>query len=63
MLWVKDMKRAQVSVEVPTGTTAAQLNVKLLNALERQDMRKEQTKIDESFHDHKFNNVLKGQSQ
>ena len=63
MLWVKDMVRAQQPVEFPNGTTAAELNALLDEALLRHERRKEQKKVGEALYNHKFNNKLKLQAQ
>ena len=63
MLWVKDRVRAQVPVEFPDGSTAAELRTALNEAQERQQRRKEQKKVGESYLNHSFNNKLKSQSQ
>merc|ERR1712070_690928 len=62
-LWGKDRIRAQANVEFDNGTTAAELNQLLADALNREKMRKEQRKVGESHHDHSFNNKLKTQAQ
>ena len=62
-LWVKDMIRAQLPVQFPTGTTRNQVISTLNSAQVREDMRREQKKVGESYLDHNFNTKLKSQSQ
>ena len=62
-LWVKDMIRAQLPVQFPNGTTRNQV-INTLNSVQvREEMRKEQKRVGESYLDHKFNTKLKSQSQ
>lgn len=63
MIWVKDRIRVQQAVEFEDGTNGEHLKKALDEAIERKEMRKEQKKVGESFHDHSFNNKLKSQAQ
>ena len=63
MLWVKDPVWVSAPVSFPNTTTAVEPITELEGALERDQQRKEQKKIGESFHDHRFNIKLKSQAQ
>ena len=63
VLWTKDMRRANLPVEFENVTDRAGFVETISNAFERNNRRKEQKKIGESFHDATFNHKLRGQAQ
>ena len=63
VLWVKDRVRVGAAVAFPNGTTRDDVIDELNESIRRENLRKEQKKVGESFHDASFNNKLKSQSQ
>ena len=63
VLWVKDRVRVGADVSFPNGTTRAGVIDELNESIRRENLRKEQKKVGESFHDASFDNKLKSQLQ
>ena len=63
VLWVKDMARAGQELTFNDDTTRATFLEAINASMMREQRRKEQKKIGESFHDTKLNTKLKNQSQ
>ena len=63
LLWVKDKARGQLEITFPPGTTREEFIREINESFKRDQVRKEQRKVGESFHDASFNNKLKSQTQ
>ena len=63
VLWVKDMSRAGLNLTFDDGTTRQEFLDEINASMLREQRRKEQKKIGESFHDADFNTKLKTQAQ
>ncbi len=63
VLWVKYQTRIQQPATFEQGTSSTTLKAKLDEAWEREELRKEQRKVGQSYLDHSFNSKLKSQAQ